>query len=339
MPYSAGKLAFPMLLSSCAPSVPWAVRMRPPICVTVERTVLWLGLVVGCLFLAAGVRGQVFGSVSSGPYLVPVGSRGNWYDLCLHHLQLPHHNHLTKNNVTHHQRLPPLAWCSAFHHFLCVVFLPLARQRWRWPPCCTRGCPPNSASFTIVPSYPGTQPNAVGAPRTTRSQRNISIASWSPSDRTSATTTSFWNLEGPTGCTPMAHTLINCIQHCCHLFSPSITSRIRSRFLVGTFPMCVHIVTASHCQTNFGDTSLSTYLHGCAIEAVPHDLWSLRFHCSMISPARSLAVTTWTATLLTPSRVTAAHMSVWDRGKMPTKRGKSTKLFIGTPHHIRCRRI
>jgi hypothetical protein len=78
-----------MLLHSCAPLVPWAVRMRPPIRATVGRTVLWLGLVVGCLFLAAGLGGQVFGLVLSGPYLVPVGPRGNWYDLCLHHLQLP----------------------------------------------------------------------------------------------------------------------------------------------------------------------------------------------------------------------------------------------------------
>ena len=154
MPNSAGKLAFPMLLRSRAPSVPWSIRMRPPIRTTVGRTVLWLGLVVRCLFLVAGLGGQVFDSVSSGPYLVPVGSRGNWYDLCLHHLQLPLHNHLTENNSTHHQRLPPPAWHSAFHHFLCVVFLPPARQRRRRLPCCTRGCPPNSESFAIVSSYP-----------------------------------------------------------------------------------------------------------------------------------------------------------------------------------------
>ena len=158
MPNSAGKLAFPMQLRSCAPSVPWAVRMRPPIRATVGRTVLWLGLVVKWLFLVVGLGGQVFGSVSSGPYLVPVGPRGNWYDLCLHHLQLPPQNHPTKNNFAHHQRLPPPAWCSAIHCFLRIVFLPPARQRRRrcQPPCCTRGCPPNSASFSIVPSYPGT---------------------------------------------------------------------------------------------------------------------------------------------------------------------------------------
>ena len=89
MPNFAGKLAFPMLLHSRAPSAPWVVRMRPPIRATVGRTVLWLGLVVECLFLAAGLGGQVFGSASSGPYLAPVRPCGNWYDLCLHHLQPP----------------------------------------------------------------------------------------------------------------------------------------------------------------------------------------------------------------------------------------------------------
>jgi hypothetical protein len=38
-------------------------------------------------------------------------------------------------------------------------------------------------------------------------------------------------------------------------------------------------------------------------------------------------VTTRTAPLLTPSRVTAAPELVWDCGKMPTKRGKSAKVF------------
>ena len=155
MPNSAGKLAFPMLLHSCAPLVPWSVRIRPPICATAGRTVLWLGLVVGCLFFAAGLGGQVFDLVSSKPYLVPVGLRGSWYDLYLHHLQLPLHYHSTKSNSAHHQCLPPPARHPAFHRFLCVVFLPLARQRWRRLPCCTRGCPPNSKSFAIVPSYPG----------------------------------------------------------------------------------------------------------------------------------------------------------------------------------------
>ncbi len=37
-------------------------------------------------------------------------------------------------------------------------------------------------------------------------------------------------------------------------------------------------------------------------------------------------MTTRTPPLLTLSRVTAAPVSVWDRGKMPTKRGKSTKV-------------
>ena len=180
--------------------------------------------------------------------------------------------------------MPPPAQCLAFHCLLCVVLLPPARRRWHRPPCCTLGCPPNSASFAIVPSYPGTQPNAFGAPRTARSQRNISVASLSPSDRESVTTT-LWNLEGPTGCTPMACTLVNFIQRRCELFSPSIASRIRSRFLVGTFPTCVHIVTASRCQTIFGGTSSSTYLWSPTIEAVPQDLWSLRFCHSVISPA------------------------------------------------------
>ncbi len=84
--------------------------------------------------------------------------------------------------------------------------------------------------------------------------KNISVASWSPSDRKSATTTS-WNSEGPTGFTPTARTRVNFIQCCCKLFSPSITSRIRSRFPVGTFPTCVHIATESCCQTIFGGTS------------------------------------------------------------------------------------
>ena len=105
MPKSAGKLAFPMLLRSRAPSVPWSVRMCPPIRAIVGKTVLWLGLVVGCLFLAAGLGGQVVDSVSYRNYLIPVGLRGNWYDLCLHHLHLPLHNHSTKNNSAHHQRL------------------------------------------------------------------------------------------------------------------------------------------------------------------------------------------------------------------------------------------
>ena len=156
MPNSTGKLAFPMLLRSRAPSVPWSGRMHPPICTIVGRTVLWLGLVVGCLFFAAGLGGQVFDPVSSEPYLVPVGSRGNWYDLYLHHHQLPLHNHSTENNSAHHQRLSPPARHPAFHRFLRVVFLPPARQCWRRLPCCTRGCPPNSESFAIVPSYPGT---------------------------------------------------------------------------------------------------------------------------------------------------------------------------------------
>jgi hypothetical protein len=77
MPNSASKLAFPMLLRSRAPSVPWSIRMRPPIHAIVGRTVLWLGLVVRCLFLAAGLGGQVVDSVSSQNYLIPVGSRGN----------------------------------------------------------------------------------------------------------------------------------------------------------------------------------------------------------------------------------------------------------------------
>jgi hypothetical protein len=102
MSNSAGKLAFLMRLCSRAPLVPWAIRMHPPICTIVGRTVLWLGLVAGCLFLTVGLGGQGFGSVSFGPYLVPVGPRGNWYDLCLHHLQLPPHNHSTKNNSAHH---------------------------------------------------------------------------------------------------------------------------------------------------------------------------------------------------------------------------------------------
>ncbi len=95
---------------------------------TVGRIDLWLRLAVGCLFLMAGLGlgSQGFGPVSSRPSLVPVGPRGNWYDLCLHHLQLPPHNHLTKDNSAHHQRLPPLAWCLAFHCLLCVVFLPPA---------------------------------------------------------------------------------------------------------------------------------------------------------------------------------------------------------------------
>ena len=171
MPNSAGKLAFPMRLCSHAPLVPWAIRMCPPIHEIVGRTVIWLMLVVGCLFLMAGLGGQGFGLVSSGPSLVPVGLRGNWYDLCLHHPQLPSHNHSTEDNSAHHQRgrLPPPAWCSAFHRLLCVVFLPPARRRRCRPPCCTHGCPPNSASFAIVPSYPGTQLNTVSAPRTTRS--------------------------------------------------------------------------------------------------------------------------------------------------------------------------
>ena len=37
-------------------------------------------------------------------------------------------------------------------------------------------------------------------------------------------------------------------------------------------------------------------------------------------------MTTWTPPLLTLSRVTVALMSVWDCGKMPTKRGKSVKV-------------
>ena len=150
-----GKLAFPMRLRSCAPLVPWAVRMRPPICEIVGRRVLWLRLVVECLFLMAGLGGQGFGSVSSGPSLVLVDPHGNWYDLYLHHPQHPSHNHSTKDNSAHHRRLPPPAWCLAFHCLLCVVFLPPARQRWRRPPCCTCGCSPYFASFAIVPSYPG----------------------------------------------------------------------------------------------------------------------------------------------------------------------------------------
>ena len=127
MPNSAGKLAFPMLLRSRALLVPWSIRMHPPIHTTVGRTVLWLGLVVECLFFTAGLGGQVFDSVSSEPYLVPVGLHGNWYDLSLHHLQPPLHNHSTKNNSAHHQRLPPPARHPAFHCFLRVVFLPPAR--------------------------------------------------------------------------------------------------------------------------------------------------------------------------------------------------------------------
>ena len=158
MPNSAGKLAFPMLLHLCALSVPWVVRVRPLICATVGRTVLWLGLVVRWLILATGLGSQVFGSVSSGPYLVPVGPHGNWYDLCLHQFQLPPTNHWTENNFAHHQCLPPPVWCLAIHCFLRVIYLPPARRRWRRrrPPCCTRGCPPNSVSFAIVPSYPAT---------------------------------------------------------------------------------------------------------------------------------------------------------------------------------------
>ena len=271
MPNSAGKLAFPMLLCSRAPSVPWSIRMHPPIRATVERIVLWLELVVGCFFFAAGLGGQVFDSVSSKLYLVPVGSRGSWYDLCLHHLQLPLHDHSTKNNSAHHQRLPPPARHPAFHRFLCIFFLPPARRRRRWLPCSTRGCPPNSESFAIVPSYPGTRPHAVGALRTARRRRNISINSWSPSNRKSATTT-LKNLEGPTGCTPTARTLVNSLLRCCKLFSPSNTSRIRLRSPVGTFPTYVHIATESRCQTTFGDTSLPTYLRSSAIEAIPHNL-------------------------------------------------------------------
>ena len=176
--------------------------------------------------------------VSSKPYLVPVGLRGSWYDLYLHHLQLPLHYHSTKSNSAHHQCLPPPARHPAFHRFLCVVFLPPARQRWHRLPCCTRGCPPNSKSFAIVPSYPGTRPNAVGAPRTASLRRNISVASWNPSNRKSATTT-LWNSEGPTGFMPMARTLVNFIQRRCELFSPLIMSRIRSRTLVGTLRVCI----------------------------------------------------------------------------------------------------
>ena len=205
MPNSAGKLAFLMMLCSRAPLVPWAIRMRPPIGATVGRTVLWLWLVVGCLFLAAGLGGQVLGLVSSGPYLVPVGPRGIWYDLCLHHLQLPPHNHWTENNSAHHQRLPPPARCSVFHRFLRVVFLPPARQSWRRPPCCTRGCHPNSARFAIVPSYPGTQPNAVGAPRTARSRRNISVDSWSPSNRKPDYIVEFGGSHRVYACGPYSH--------------------------------------------------------------------------------------------------------------------------------------
>ena len=156
MPNSAGKLVFPMLLRSCAPSVPWSVMMHPPSRATVGRTVSWLRLVVGCLFFAVGLGGQVFDSVSSKLYLVPVGSRGNWYNLCLHHLQLPLHNHSTENNSPHHQRLPPPARHPAYHCFLCIVFLPPECQRRRRLPCCTHGCPPNSEIFAIIPSYPGT---------------------------------------------------------------------------------------------------------------------------------------------------------------------------------------
>ena len=150
MPNSAGKLAFLMLLRSHAPSVPWPVRMRPPIRATVGRTVLWLRVVVGWLFFVAGLGDQVFDLVSSEPYLVPVGSRGNWPDLYLHHLQLPLHNHSTKNNSAHHQRLPPSARHPAFHCFLRMVFLPPARQRRRLLPCCIRGCPPTPKA---LPSY------------------------------------------------------------------------------------------------------------------------------------------------------------------------------------------
>ena len=81
MPNSAGKIAFLMRLYSRTLSVPWAVRMCPPIRTIVGRTVLWLGLVVECFFLAVRLGGQVFGSASPGPYLVPIGPRGNWYDL------------------------------------------------------------------------------------------------------------------------------------------------------------------------------------------------------------------------------------------------------------------
>ena len=273
MPNSAGKLAFPLLLRSCALLVPWSIRMRPPICANVGRTVLWLGLVVGWLFFAAGLGGQVFDSVSSEPYLVPVSLRGNWYDLCLHHLQPPLHNYSTESDSAHHQHLPPLplAWHLVSHRFLCVVLLPPARRRWHRLPCCTCGCPPNSESFTIIPSYPGTRPNAVGAPKTASLQRNISVHSWSPSDRKSATTT-LWNSEGPTGCTPTARTLVNFIQCRCKLFSPSITSRIRLRSPVGTFPTCVHIATESPCQTTFGGMSSPTYLWSPAVKAVPHNL-------------------------------------------------------------------
>ena len=63
------------------------------------------------------------------------------------------------------------------------------------------------------------------------------------------------------------------------------------------------------------------------MEAVPHDLWSSRSHRSVISPARSLALTTRTVPLLTPSKVTAAPVLVWDCGKMPTKCGESAKVF------------
>ena len=103
-------------------------------------------------------------------------------------------------------------------------------------------------------------------------------------------------------------------------------SCIRSRFLVGTFPTCVHIVIASHCQTTFGGTSSSTYLHGRAVEAVPHNFWSSRFRRSVIPPSRILAVTTQTPPLVTLSRVTAVPVLVWDCGKIPTKCGKSAKV-------------
>ena len=325
MPNSAGKLAFPMLLRSHAPPVPWSSRMRPPIRVIVGRTVLWLGLVGGCLLFAVGLEGQVFDLVSSEPYLVPVGSRGNWYDLYLHHLQLPLYNHLTENNSAHHQCLPPPARHPAFHRFFCVVFLPPARRRWRRLSCCSHRCPPNSKSFAIVPSYPGTRPNAVGAPRTTSLRRNVSGYSWSPSNRKSATTTS-WNSVGPTGCMPTAPTHVNFIQRCCMLFSPSITSRLRLRSPVGTFPTCVHIATESRCQTTFGGTSPSTYLRNPAVEAVPHNTWSSRFCRSAISLSRRSTVTTWTSPLLTLSRVTATSVLLCDCGKMPTKRGKSAKV-------------
>ena len=71
---------------------------------------------------------------------------------------------------------------------------------------------------------------------------------------------------------------------------------------------------------------MPTSLRSPAVEAAPHNLWSSRFCRSVISPSRRLTVMTRTPPLLTLSRVTAAPVLVWDRGKMHTKCGKSAEI-------------